>query len=205
MAALLLTALVLVEWICCFLPVPHHADTFAACHEIFLSHDIFHWLRLWDKTIYSPDFYRVVLTACLAREQRRLPSLDRFNKQFLCMPGFFIHQHREINIHIFIQVNVAEDDSSVKRGGVSGEFKVSSRELQASKAQRDCLDNTDNTLKKVVNTKYIYQMISSCFMSELEGQTRAHQKANTGFNNKKWLGVFAPPYLLLKQEDHREE
>lgn len=65
------------------------------------------------------------------------------------MPGFFIHQHREINIHIFIQVNVAEDDSSVKRGGVSGEFKVSSRELQASKAQRDCLDNTDNTLKKL--------------------------------------------------------
>lgn len=47
-------------------------------------------------------------------------------------------------------------------------------------------------------------MISSCFMSELEGQTRADQKANTGFNNK-WLGVFAPPYLLLKQEDHREE
>lgn len=65
------------------------------------------------------------------------------------MPGFFIHQHREINIHIFIQVNVAEDDSSVKRGGVSGEFKVSSWELQASKAQRDCLDNTDNTLKKL--------------------------------------------------------
>lgn len=64
------------------------------------------------------------------------------------MPGFFIHQYREINIHIFIQVNMAEDDTGMKRGGVSGEFKVSSRELQASKAQRDCLDNADDTFKK---------------------------------------------------------
>jgi len=63
------------------------------------------------------------------------------------MPGFFIHQHREINIHIFIQVNMAEDNGGVKRGGVSGEFKVSSRELQASKAKRDCLDYADNTFR----------------------------------------------------------
>jgi len=63
------------------------------------------------------------------------------------MPGFFIHQHREINIHIFMQLNMAEDDGRVERGGVSGEFKVSSRELQASKAERDCLDYADNTFK----------------------------------------------------------
>lgn len=101
------------------------------------------------------------------------------------MTGFFIHQHREVNIHIFVQVNMAEDDSGVKRGGVSGEFKVSSRELQASKAQRDCLDNADNTLKKVKNTKYIYQMISSCFTSEeLKERTKAHQQANTSLSNK---------------------
>lgn len=43
---------------------------------------------------------------------------------------------------------MAEDDTGVKRGGVSGEFKVSSRELQASKAKRDCLDNADDTFKK---------------------------------------------------------
>ena len=43
---------------------------------------------------------------------------------------------------------MAEDDSGVKRGGVSGEFKVSSRELQASKAERDCLDNADDTFKE---------------------------------------------------------
>ena len=101
-----------------------------------------------DKTLYSPDFYRVVLTACLACIQWRLPSLHRFNYQFLCMPSFFIHQHREINIHIFIQVNMAENNSGVKRSGVSGEFKVSSRELQASKAKRYCLDNADYTFKR---------------------------------------------------------
>lgn len=64
------------------------------------------------------------------------------------MLGFFIHQHSEINIHVFIQVYMAEDDSGVKRGGVSGEFKVSSRELQASKAKRDSLDNADDTFTK---------------------------------------------------------
>lgn len=64
------------------------------------------------------------------------------------MSGFLVHLHREINIHIFIQVNMAEDNSGVKRGRVSGEFKVSGRELQASKAKRNSLDNANDSFKK---------------------------------------------------------
>ena len=48
---------------------------------------------------------------------------------------------------------MAEDDSGMKRGGVSGEFKVSSRELQASKAKRDCLDNANDTFRQKKNEK----------------------------------------------------
>lgn len=46
---------------------------------------------------------------------------------------------------------MAENNSGVKRSGVSGEFKVSSRELQASKAKRYCLDNADYTFKRKKN------------------------------------------------------
>ena len=75
--------------------------------------------------MYSPDFYRVILTACLTSVQRSLASLDRLHYQLFCMSSLLIHQHREINIHIFVQVNTAESDSGVQRGGICGKFKVS--------------------------------------------------------------------------------
>ena len=118
--------------------------------ESFLVTKSFIQRRLRDRSRrrYSPDLYRVVLAACLACVQRGLSSFNRFNQQLLCVSGFLVHQHREIDIHIFIQVNVTEDDSGVKRGRVSGEFKVSSRELQTSKAKCDSLDNPDYSCKK---------------------------------------------------------
>ena len=71
---------------------------------------------------------------------------------------------------------MAEDNSGVKRGGVSGKFKVSSRELQASKAKRDCLDNADDTFKKkkksiiIINKNISSHLISSWCITELEEQ-----------------------------------
>ena len=101
---------------------------------------------------------------------------------------------------------MAEDDSGVERGGVSGEFKVSSRELQASKAQRDCLDNADNTLKKLkIPNTFIKRSLRVLCQKNYKNEPRHINKLTpVSITRRDWECSFHPPSFLKKRTTERK-